>query len=114
MSSLYTTILDLLFTEAEQKGRTRNFRVCIGLESDGSSSDKLSLDLRFNPWDSAITHRSECEDITLESPAQDPSLSTLHSLATQSTYHFPAGLWGHVHARCENLGLISSEPRTPL
>ena len=29
----------------------------IGLGSDGSSADKLSLDLKFNPWDTAITFR---------------------------------------------------------
>ena len=52
-SSFTTTILNLLFTEA------RNFRMYIGLGSDGSSADKLSLDLKFNPWDTAITFRSE-------------------------------------------------------
>ena len=57
MSSFTTTMLNLLFTEAEQNGKTRNFR--IGLGSDGSSADKLSLDLKFNPWDTAITFRPE-------------------------------------------------------
>ena len=52
-------MLNLLFTGAEQKGRTRNFRVCNGPGSDGSRTDKLSLNLSFNPWDTAITHRSE-------------------------------------------------------
>ena len=59
MSSFTTTILNLLFTKAEQKCKTRNFRMYIGLGSDGSSADKLSLDLKFNPWDTAITFRSE-------------------------------------------------------
>ena len=59
MSSFTTTILNLLFTEAEQKGNTRNSRTYIGLGSDGSSADKLSLDLKFNPWDTAITCRPE-------------------------------------------------------
>ena len=31
----------------------------IGLGSDVSSADKLSLDLKFNPWDTAITFRPE-------------------------------------------------------
>ena len=31
----------------------------IGPGSDGSSADKLSLDLKFNPWDTAITFRPE-------------------------------------------------------
>ena len=31
----------------------------IKLGSDGSSLDKLSLDLKFNPWDTAITFRPE-------------------------------------------------------
>ena len=55
MSSFPTTILNLLFTEAEQKGKTRHFRMYIGPGSDRSSADKLSLDLKFNPWDTAIT-----------------------------------------------------------
>ena len=59
MSSFTTTILNLLFTEAEQKGKTRNFRMYIGLGSDGSSADKLSVDLKFNLWDTAITFRPE-------------------------------------------------------
>ena len=42
MSSFTTTILNLLFTEAEQKGKTRNFRMYIG-----PGSDKLSLYLKF-------------------------------------------------------------------
>ena len=48
MSSVTSTILNLLFTDAEQKGKTRNFRMYIGPGSDGSSADKLSLDLKFN------------------------------------------------------------------
>ena len=31
----------------------------IGPGSDGSSADKLSLDLKFNPWDTAISFRPE-------------------------------------------------------
>ena len=49
MSTFTTTILNLLFKEAEQKGKIRNFRMHIGPGSDGSSADKLSLDLKFNP-----------------------------------------------------------------
>ena len=52
MSSFTTTVLNLLFTEAEKKGKTRQFRMYIGPRSDGSSADKLSRDLKFNPWDS--------------------------------------------------------------
>ena len=59
MSAFTTTILNLLFADAEQKGKIRNFRAYIGPGSDGSSADKLSLDLRFNPWDTAITFRPE-------------------------------------------------------
>ena len=46
---LYDNILNLLFTEAERKGKTRHFRMYVGPGSDGSSADKLSLDLKFNP-----------------------------------------------------------------
>ena len=59
MSSFTPTILNLLFTEAERMGKARNFRTYIGPGSDGSSADKLSLDLKFNPWDTAITFRPE-------------------------------------------------------
>ena len=56
VSSFTTTILNLLLlTEAEQKVKTRNVRMYISLGSDGSSADKLSLDLKFNIWDTAIT-----------------------------------------------------------
>ena len=58
MSLFTTTTLNLLFT-AEKKGKTRNFRMYIGPESDGSSADKLSLDLKLNPSDTAITFRPE-------------------------------------------------------
>ena len=59
ISSFTTTTLNLLFAEAERKGKTRNFRMYIGPGSDGSSADKLSLDLKFNPWDTATTFRPE-------------------------------------------------------
>ena len=59
MSSFTTAILNLVFTEAEKKGKIRNFRMCIGPGSGGSSADKLSLDLKFKPWDAAITFRPE-------------------------------------------------------
>ena len=59
MSSFTTLILNLLFKEAERKGKTRHFRMYIGPGSDGSSADKLSLDLKFNLWDTAITYRPE-------------------------------------------------------
>ena len=59
MSLFATTILNVLFTEAERKGKIRNCRMYIGLGSDGSSAGKLSLDLKFNPWDRAITFRPE-------------------------------------------------------
>ena len=59
MSSLTTAILNLIFKEAEKKGKNRHFRMYIGPGSDGSSADKLSLDLKFNPWDTAISFRPE-------------------------------------------------------
>ena len=59
MSSFGTTKLNLLFTEAEKKGKIRNYRMYIGPGSGGSSADKQSLDLKFNPWDTAITVRTE-------------------------------------------------------
>ena len=64
MSSFTTTILNLLFAEAEQKGKTRNFRTYMRPGSDVSRADKLSLDLKFNPWDTAITFRPEWRSMT--------------------------------------------------
>ena len=55
MSSFTATILNMLFAEAERKGKTRNFRMYTGPGSVASSADKLSLDLKFIPWDTAIT-----------------------------------------------------------
>ena len=59
MSSLTTRMLSFFFADAQQKGKTRNFQTYIGPESDGWSADKLSLDFRFDPWDTAITQRLE-------------------------------------------------------
>ena len=76
MSKLTTTILNLLFAEAGQKGRTRTFRAYIGPGSDGSSADKLSLDLKFNPWDTAISFRLESHPMSKTVFTQyDPSES---------------------------------------
>ena len=36
----------------------------IGPGSDGSSADKLSLDLKFNPWDIAISFRLEWDPMS--------------------------------------------------
>ena len=55
---LTTTILNLIFNEAEQKGKSHNIRTYSGHGSDGSSTDKLSLDLKFNPRNTAISSRS--------------------------------------------------------
>ena len=49
MSSFTATRLNLLFAEAEQKGKTRHCRTYIGLGSDGLSADQLFFDLKFNP-----------------------------------------------------------------
>ena len=61
VSSFTTTILNLLFAEAEQKGKTQYFRMCSGPGSDGSSAEKLSLDLKLIPWDTISDHFSTSE-----------------------------------------------------
>ena len=77
MSSFTTTILKLLFAEARQRGKTRNLRTYIGPGSDGSSADKFSLDLKFNPWDSAITFRLDWRSMSKTVFTQyDPSESS--------------------------------------
>ena len=77
MSEPIAKMLNSLFNGAEHKGRTRNVRAYNGPGFDDSSSDKLSLDLRFNPLDTAITHRS-----------------ALHSMSkTVFAQHHPAGSW---------------------
>ena len=76
MSSFTSTMLNLLFAEAERKGKTRHLRTYIGPGSDGSSADKLSLDLKSNPWDTAITFRPEWRSMSKTVFAQyDPSVS---------------------------------------
>ena len=70
MSSFTTTILNVLFAESEQKGKTRHFRTHIGLGSDGSIADNLSLDLKFNPWDTAITFRPEWHSMNKTAPVR--------------------------------------------
>ena len=49
MSSFTTTILNLLFTEAEKKGKTRNSRMYLGPGSVASSADQLYIDLEGQP-----------------------------------------------------------------
>ena len=53
MSLFTATTLNLLFAEAERKCKTQDFRMYIRAGSDGSSS----FDLKFKPWDTAITFR---------------------------------------------------------
>ena len=53
-SSRTTTIPNLVFNEAERNAKSHNFRMYNGPGSDGSSTDKLSLDLKFNPRTTAI------------------------------------------------------------
>ena len=46
----------------------------MGSWSDGSSTDKLSLDPRVNPWDTAVTHRPDWHSMSKTIFAQyDPS-----------------------------------------
>ena len=99
-------MLNLLFTEAEQKGRTRDFRVVIGPGSDGSSTDKLSLDLGFNPWDTAITHRSEWHSVSKTVFTQyDPSGSWCTEQSdvwlddVKTFYHRPIRCAPNIHPR---------------
>ena len=58
-SSLTTTILNLIFAEAEHKGKTQHFRMYIGPRSAGSSAVKLSLDLKFHSRNTALPSRPE-------------------------------------------------------
>ena len=51
-------MLSAFLDEAEHKGKTQiSNRHWTWI--DGSSADKVSLDLKFNPWDTAITCRTE-------------------------------------------------------
>ena len=56
-SSLTTTILNQIFNEVEKNGKSHNFRTYIGPRSDGLSTDKLSLDLKFKHRNTAISSR---------------------------------------------------------
>ena len=90
----------MLFGEAEQKGKTRNFLMYIVLGSDGSSANELSLDLKFNPWDTAITFRLEWRSMSktvftqydpFESWCTEQSDVWLGDVTT--LYHRPCGVW---------------------
>ena len=48
MSTFTATTLNLFYAGAEKKGKIRSFWMYVGPGSDGSSGDKLSLDLKFN------------------------------------------------------------------
>ena len=61
-STLTTRILIFLFDEAEQKARTRDFYTYVGPGSDGSKTDKLSLNLKFNPQNTAIFLRATTDE----------------------------------------------------
>ena len=52
MSSFTLTILNLFFAAAEQKDKTLKLRMQM-------SADKMSLNLKFNPWDIATLFRPE-------------------------------------------------------
>ena len=56
---LSTPMLNAFIDEAEHRRKTRNFRTSVGLGTDGSSTDNVLLDLKFNPWDTANTFRPE-------------------------------------------------------
>ena len=74
--SLTSTILNLCFAEAGQNCKTRNFCMYTGPGSDGSSADKLSFDMKFNPWDAAISFRPERHSMSKTVVSQyDPSES---------------------------------------
>ena len=61
-STLTTRILIFLLDKAEQKGRARDFYTYVGPGSDGSSADKLSLNLKFNPQNTAISLRAATDE----------------------------------------------------
>ena len=62
MSTFTTTTLNLLYAEAEKMDKI--IRMYIGPGSDGSSADKQSIDLKFNPWCTAITFRPEWHSLS--------------------------------------------------
>ena len=64
MSMFTTTILNLLYAEAEKMDKFGIFRMYIGPGSDGSSADKVSTDLEFNPWDTAFTFRPDWRSLS--------------------------------------------------
>ena len=51
-------VQDVIFVHDDgAKWKSHKFRTYIGPGSDGSSTDKLSLDLKFNPRNAAISSR---------------------------------------------------------
>ena len=49
--------VEVLFQELEAKGNVRNSRTYIGPGSDGSSDDKIAVDMKFHPQTTKITFR---------------------------------------------------------
>ena len=81
-------MVNAFFDEAEQKGKQRNFRTYIG---PGSRADKLSLDSKFSPWDTAITIRREWHALCKTAFAQHGPLE-LRSTEQSSVCTVPGGV----------------------
>ena len=62
-----TTMLNLIFNEAEKIGKSHNFRTYIGPGSNCSSTDKLSFDFHRDPERSASLHSTTYKKIGVQS-----------------------------------------------
>ena len=52
----------MFFREAEQRNKKRNHRVYIGPGADGSTDDKIAVDLKYDPKNTKITFRSSWKE----------------------------------------------------
>ena len=107
MSSCTTNTLNLLFTAVENKSKTRKFRMYIGPGSDGSSADKLSIDLKFNPWDTAVTFRPEWRSLSKTGLHATRPIQTLVYMSERLVTWRCQNVLSSTNAECDRCSSVS-------
>ena len=67
--------LDMLFQEEEDKGKTRNHRTYIGPGADGSSDDKIAVEVRYNNINKKVSYSHQWKDYVKTTFVQYPGES---------------------------------------
>ena len=53
----------MFFKEAEEKKKTKNHRCYIGPGADGSTEDKIAVELKFDPKNTVITYKAQWREL---------------------------------------------------